>query len=389
MSRIAVLTYNPVVMDSRVRRICETLARADHQVTLVSPDHEPGITGLSGHRAIPSFMKSRRDVVVSVALMAPSSVLPALAEPLHNLNPAVRAARRALAETAPDIIHANDWMTLPAALGEKARSGARVVYDSHEMATEEHGDNRLWKVMAQPHIVRLERDLIARADHVMTVGDGLAEALKGLYPGLATKPTVVRNMPAKQQRQFQPVGAERILTYVGLVRPERRIDLMISSLAFLDVRHRLHIMGFGPESHRRELLALAVALGVSDRILWKPPVAPDQVANAASVADIGLFLTDQKTRQQSLAFPNKLFEYIAAGLMVVSSDTAEIGRLLHATGCGLTVQQLSAEALASVISTLSDAQINLSKRAAVQAAQQLNWEAEAKKLLGVYAALSH
>jgi glycogen synthase len=389
MSSVAVLTYHSIAMDSRVRRICETLARAGHRVTLISPDSAVEIAGLHRHRPIPSFMKTRRDVLVSAALMAPSSVLPVLAEPLHALHPAVRAARQALAETAPDIVHANDWMTLPAALGEKSRSGARVVYDSHEMATEEHGDKLLWKRVVQPHVMRLEREMIGKADRVVTVGNGLADALQALYPDLAARPTVLRNVPFRQARVFRPVGDQRVLTYVGLVRPERRIDLMIGSLVHLDARHHLHIMGFGPESHRQELVALAAASGVSDRVLWKAPVKPEQVADAASAADIGLFLTDRNTRQQSLAFPNKLFEYIAAGLMVVSSDTAEISTLLRDTECGLSVPQLSAEALASAISDLTDAQINAAKQAAIKAAELLNWDLEALKLLDIYTALSH
>ncbi len=388
MSRIVVLTYYPVVRDARVRRICGTLIAANHHVVLISPDHAPDISGLSGHFTIPSFMKTRQDVVLSATLMAPSSILPVLADPFHNLHPTVRAARAALAMAQPDIIHANDWMTLPAAMREKMRSGARVIYDSHEMATDEHGDNRLWQIVVQPHVRRIERMMIARVDHVMTVGDGLAEALHQLYPGLAAKPTVVRNMPHFEARLFRPVGEERILTYVGLIRPERQIDLMIRSLARLDARYRLHIMGFGAERYCQSLERLSQACGVAERVLWKPPVSPEQVSHAVSTADIGLFLTDQKTRQQSHAFPNKLFEYIAAGLMVVTSDTPDIAALLRQTGCGVTLPQLSAACLANTINALTDDQINMAKMAAVQAARHLNWEAEAKTLLEIYTSLA-
>jgi glycogen synthase len=387
MSRIAVLTYNSVVQDARVQRICETLAGDNHTVALISPDNDPPCRGLFRHYALPSFMKTRQDVLRSAGLMAPATLVPSLAAPLHRVHPTVTAATKALRLFAPDIIHANDWMTLPAALAEKARTGARVVYDSHEMATEEHATNLRWRLVAKAHIARLERDTIAHADRVMTVGDGLADALHQLYPHIKTRPAVVRNMPNRQQTVFRPVGSQRILSYVGLIRPERHLDLMIRSLAKLDARHRLHIMGFGKESDLQHLRTLASGLGVSDRVVWKDPVPPDQVSMAANSADIGLFLTDQKTRQQSLALPNKLFEYITAGLMVITSDTSELRNLIARTGCGLTVPELSVEALAQTLARLDDGQIDAAKRASVEASQVLNWETEAPKLLDIYRTL--
>lgn len=57
----------------------------------------------------------------------------------------------------PEVVHANDWATLPAAIAAKKQFKAKIVYDTHEFATQEHAERALWRLLYQPAIKSIER----------------------------------------------------------------------------------------------------------------------------------------------------------------------------------------------------------------------------------------
>ena len=81
--------------------------------------------------------------------------------------------------------------------------------------------------------------------------------------------------------------------------------------------------------------------------------------------------------------PNKIFEYIQAGLMVISSDLPEIRKAVETAGCGLLLDDDTPQAIAARLAGLDIAQIDASKRAALARARELNFEAEGAKLLAL------
>ncbi len=91
---------------------------------------------------------------------AAGTLVPFAAASFHRMLPSSRAALRILRETAPDAIHANDWCTLPAAVGAARTTGSRIVYDSHENAVEEHAGLLWWRLGMQRSIRTIESQLI-------------------------------------------------------------------------------------------------------------------------------------------------------------------------------------------------------------------------------------
>ncbi len=324
-------------------------------------------------------------MLLNALLMAPARVLPGAVLTLHRLHPSHRATVQALAVSGAEIIHANDWMTLPSAMEESRRTGARVIYDTHEMASEEHATSWLWRLLLAPHTRAIERQFIGRANHVMTVSDGLAGALLQLYPGLVSNVTVLRNLP--EQRVAEPparINDARRLVYAGLIRPERQINVMIEALSRLDSRFTLTIIGFGSESHIAELKAAAARLGVSERVVWEEAVPPDQLVSALSHHDIGLFLMQGETAQQRYALPNKIFEYTAAGLALVAAGSDDVASLIVEYGNGIALREPSVSVLAEALAGISDAGLDAFRAASRQSSTVLNWEAEKQKLLSLY-----
>jgi glycogen synthase len=387
--KAALLTYSGTARDSRIRRMVRSLAEAGYAVNLVSPDIAPDMPGLAGHAFTPAIGETRAQVLRHLAMAAPSRLAAGAALPLHRLLPSCRQTLRALDAIRPDIIHANDWPTLPAAIAAARKTGARVIYDSHEFATEEHADRAWWRLVLQPHVRAVESRCIGAADHVLTVGPGIAGALDGLYGPSIRAMTVIRNLPdlPPNAPRREPDGSIR-LAYAGLIRPERRIDAMIGALKLLDRRWRLRITGFGPESHLADLRRRAEALGVADRVTWHPPVAPQDMVAHLTESDIGLFLSDGAHGQQRFALPNKVFDYTGAGLAVAASGSADVAALLEHYGHGVMASSADAEALAAALRSMESAGIEGLKDKATLAARELNWSLESRKLLAVYAALA-
>jgi glycogen synthase len=387
--RTALLTYAGTARDSRIRRMVRSLSEAGYAVSLVSPDIAPDMPGLAGHAFAPAIGETRAQVLRHLAMATPSRLAAGAALPLHRLLPSCRQAFRALDAIRPDIIHANDWPTLPAAVAAARRTGARVIYDSHEFATEEHADRAWWRLLLQPHVRAVESRCIGAAEHVLTVSPGIAGALGELYGPSIRAMSVIRNLPdlPRAAPRREPDGSIR-LAYAGLIRPERRIDAMIGALAHLDGRWRLRITGFGPEGHVADLRRQAEALGVADRVTWHPPVAPDDLVTHLAESDIGLFLSDGVHGQQRFALPNKIFDYTGAGLAVAASGSLDVATLLEQHGHGLTARSADAEALVAAVRSMEAAGIEGLKDKAALAAGELNWSLESRKLLAVYADLA-
>ena len=389
--RTALLTGSATAYDSRIRRTLRALGGAAYlgnvrfEVTLLSPDENPP-ADVHGHMRIEPVAQSRADLIRNLLLSAPATLLPALALPLHRQGAFYKAALAALIAARPDIIHANDWITLPAAMDAARLTGARVIYDTHEMAISEHADRRWWRWLAQPCVAAIEGQLIGKVDHVITVSDGIAGALKARYGTQIRALDVVRNLPEHVSSTALNHTSDRCirLCYAGLIRPERRIDVMIGALAHLPPDCTLTITGFGAQAYIAQLQALAAGLGVASRLIWQPPVPPDALVAHLTGMDIGLFLSDGAGPQQRFALPNKVFEYMAAGAGVIASGSADVEALLTSTGCGFILDECTPQALAKAVCALSRQDIQRMQRAAIGASEQHSWVNEQQKLLAIY-----
>ena len=83
---------------------------------------------------------------------------------------------------------------------------------------------------------------------------------------------------------------------------------------------------------------LAQREGVADRFELAGGVPPEQLLEAIALADVGLALIQPVCLSYRMSLPNKLFEYVAAGVPVLGSDLPAIGPLISEHGIGLLAQ---------------------------------------------------
>lgn len=380
MTRIALVCVSPLQHDSRVLRHAALLAEAGHDVHIFAQAPTPA-SPPAAVTVIPGPGSDTRVRFGMVMRQAPASLLPVSAGALYWLSPSRIRARKDLLRFQPDLVIANDWRALPIAFAAKHSCGARIIYDSHEFAPEEFADSWRWRLLARKHVVRIEDKYIREVDAVITVSGGIADALAQRY-GLA-QPIVISNTPAWQSTVFRPTANHITVLYHGAVVPRRGLETLIESVAFWPAEFRLLIRGPAQGGFDRHLRDLAQPFG--ERIVLEPAVPPDQLVSTAAQADIGIFLLSNSTTHARFAMPNKIFEYMQAGLMVISSDLPEIRRMIEAAGCGMLLSDDSPEGIATCLAGLDAARIDACKRAALARAQDLNFEAEGRKLLALVA----
>jgi glycogen synthase len=125
--RVVLLACSPIARDTRVLKTAASLQRLGYDVHAIGygpmPRGEPALPLI----AIPEPRPTARQRLMTVAVRAPANLSPPLALPLWRLTATHRALVRACLALKPDVVHANDWMTLPAALEIKRATGCKFM----------------------------------------------------------------------------------------------------------------------------------------------------------------------------------------------------------------------------------------------------------------------
>ncbi len=378
--QVGVLTFSRIARDRRVLRQCALLEDMSHQPLVIAyREPEDALPYASCLWPVPRPTLLHR--LSTVARQLPAHLGLWAAKAGFWIEPRHRWALEALKRHAPRLVIANDWPALVVAAAYKQASGCLIHYDTHEFATLEFDERAFWRLVYKPMVTALERHAIPMADSISTVGPKLAEALQEHY-ALAHPPAVVRNIPDRiaLDANAQTGWPLRIL-YHGQVLPDRGLEALIDSIPLWAEPHRLTIRGDGNAGYIAGLKAKIEATGRAELVTFEQAVPPDEVMPlAAHSADLGVHFTPLNTDQRHFSLPNKLFEYIGAGLAVAVSPGVDLKRVVEGHGVGVVSRDASAKAAADAINRLTQASVSAFKAASRQAAQTLCWESEREVL---------
>ncbi len=296
-----------------------------------------------------------------------------------------------------DVCHAMGFLALPVAAALAARTGAHLVYDARDLYVDSNNVARLPGPLRSA-FAAYERRLARRADLVLTVNDSLADLLADRW-GIA-RPTVVRNCapawtppqpPPDRLRQALalPPGTALLLYHGGFL-PDRGLPELIAVLARPELATaHLVLLGEGPLAAR--LRELAAAPAVAGRVHLLPAVPPDELLPWVASADVGVMPNQPRTLNERLSTPNKLFESLAAGLPVVSSDFPERRAIILddpagplGAVCDPTDPAALAGALAGLLGLPPAERAALRARVLAAAHARYTWEQQASVALEAY-----
>lgn len=244
-----------------------------------------------------------------------------------------------------------------------------------------------WRTTVLAH----ERAHAVAPDHAFTVSPALAERLVGDY-ALARRPTVLLNVPRRADfdPELQPTVRARLklpaevplLVYSGGVTPLRGLHTLVAAVGRLPGAH-LAIVTRARTRYVRSLRAVAKSRGFAERLHFLPYVEPHQVASFLRDADVGVHpLVHYANAEVSL--PNKLFDYLHAGLPVVVSDCKAMADFVRERGAG---EIFRAEDAGSLTAALERALSRPRGGRRAPSLEGLCWEDYAEALLDGYRAV--
>jgi glycogen synthase len=378
------LVATSLASDTRVLREATTLAEAGHAVHVIGKQvpqdwtPPPGVTASS----VGAGSVFRADGAPSLGrrrLPAPVRAVRWALLPQHRNQAFGRWAAGAEQDGAQreyDVVHAHDFTALAAGARLAERRGVPLVYDSHELWSGRPRIGRPTPLQARRE-ARSEAELGARAAVVITVGEGVAEALRKAYGW--TQVEVVRNtfpLPADLDSRV-PLVAPATALYAGRLAPYRELETIAAASRVMDLPVTLigpaddtWLAGFDP-----------------GRAAVRPPAPVADVDRLLAAAGLALVTHSDRWANHVLAMPNKLFHAVRAGVPVVATDVGELAKLVREHRVGELYRPGDADDLVRAVHR-AVANYPALVAAVRAAAPALSWEADAAALLKVYATLS-
>lgn len=285
-----------------------------------------------------------------------------------------------------DVLVSNDLDTLlPNYLISKIKK-LPLVYDSHEYFTgvpelEDHPlKRRIWK--------RVERSIFPHLKEVFTVSDSIARLYESEY---GVKPLVVRNVPEKRILKFPgrkalglPEGKKIIVLQGSGINVQRGSEELVEAMQFVPGDVMLLIIGGGDviETLKQKTLDLKL----EGKIIFKSRLPYEILMEYTAASDIGVSLDKDTNLNYRYSLPNKVFDYIHAGIPVLASELVEIKTLIEKYQIGDFIPGHDPKQIAGKLSEIFDHPEQLRKwHNHTQAArEELNWELESKIVQKVF-----
>jgi glycosyltransferase involved in cell wall biosynthesis len=364
------VVHNSVIhlaLDVRIfHKECVTLADQGYDVHLIVPDPPSAdVNGVTFH-ALDHRWKGRPQHLWS------------------TLSQSYRLARR----LRPDIYHFHDPILIPVGVLLKL-AGARVIYDVHEDAPREAltlcGDRRwvgwtmygLWTVLEAVAKLVFDRHICVTPTIAQRFPPDRTVLVQN-YP-LLSEYADIADRVTYDRRPPQAV-------FVGGISRQRGIREMVEAFTRLTTPPEAYLRLVGPFDSPALEEQMRSEAGW-ERVRYDGYRNRREVADLLSHSRLGLVLY-HPTRDHLTAQPNKLFEYMAAGLPVVASDFPLWRSIVERAGCGLVVDPSDPTAIAAAVEWLLQhpgAAEEMGRRGKQAVYERFNWSTEAQVLVETYA----
>lgn len=286
----------------------------------------------------------------------------------------------------PKLLISNDLDTLLPNFICSRLKGIDLVYDTHEFFTgvpeleNRESVKKIWK--------SIEKWIFPKLKNVITVNESIAQLYENEY-GITL--SVVRNIPLKVNisgaRSRQALGLpenKKVVILQGAgINIDRGAEEAIDAMNYLD---DVILLIIGGGDNIDILKDKAINGYLSNKVIFKPKMPYPDLMQYTINADLGLTLDKDTNINYRYSLPNKFFDYIHAGIPVLSSDLIEIKKLIEYYNIGKIVLDHDPENIALAIKSMlfDDKMMKIWKENLKIAAQELSWEKEEVKLLKLY-----
>lgn len=280
------------------------------------------------------------------------------------------------------LFFSNDLDTLlPNFIAARIR-GKKLVYDTHEFYTE------VPELVERPRVravwLGIERWIFPKLKTVITVNKSIADAYHARYGNTVQ---VVRNIPMKRdlgpkpsREDLQLPTDKRILIMQGAgINVHRGAEEAVLAMRELP-ECLLLVIGGGDAWAVLEQLVKEHRLQDRVRLMGKMPY--ERMMAYTRNADLGLTLDKDTNLNYRFSLPNKLFDYMNAGLPVLATDLPEVAGIVREYDLGIVLPEATPETIAQAVRKLfaDGERIAALQGNATFAARKLDGEQEAAKL---------
>lgn len=291
----------------------------------------------------------------------------------------------------PDIVHVHDFPMLKSGVAIKKLLHVPLIYDMHEFYPEQ--------AVLTPHqksqMKKTEQKNIPSCDALITVNPFLAKEISHTYGDvdihiIQNSVIIPDHFHDRKYNKFRDEYGiredELIVLYQGWISPNRNLHNLISALSFISKPIKLIIMGYG--EYQSDLELLAKEQGVQDKVIFVPAKNQKDLLSYTASADLGIipypFSLDPNTKYAS---PNKLYEFIAAYLPILSNDLPFVKSVIVEYGFGSVAKMDSPAGIAEALNNFSYEQLSIFRTNLIQYGNKFLWNAEAPVLLKIYSSL--
>ncbi len=217
-------------------------------------------------------------------------------------------------------------------------------------------------VLKNPTLIKLsfwlEKFLYRRADRMMVNSPGYVEHVRGrgarvveLIPNGAD-PQMFNPLDNGQGfRQKNNLKNKFVVLYAGAHGLSNDLDVVLDAAKLLSKSFVYQFIFLGDGKEKPNLQARAVQLGLKN-VLFLPPVPKNEMALALAGTDACLAILKPLDAYKT-TYPNKVFDYMAAGRPVLLAIDGVVRQVLEQAGCGLFVEPGNPQALAEAVVQLA------------------------------------
>jgi glycosyltransferase involved in cell wall biosynthesis len=386
--RVAMIVLNDIIHDGRVLKTARTLTDQGYDVTLFG-------MWRSGNARISSTKIAGMNALIfpDPATFLRSANVRALR--WEHMVAYLRACMWSHVERVnPRFIHTHDYHALPLGFEfvRRLREMGHTVHWLHDFHEYVAGIDHMapdWQRVALEHEARG----IGLIDHRFTVSPMIRDWLQERYR-LPEPPTVVLNAPpvsavradagrtVRSDLGLEP--AVDLIVFSGGVTEARNLHTVVSALADCPGCHMALITN-NTGDYVERLRQIAADGGYADRLHFLPYVQPHEITAYVRDASLGV-IPYLRSGNSNAAMPNKLFDYLQAGLPIVASNLDLIQSFLRQWQIGEVFDQDDVRDCAEAIGRMLRRQDFY--RNNIQANEELRreatWDAQSKKILEAY-----
>lgn len=393
---ICMLTPTAILFDSRIQKEAISLRDAGYKVTILSIEDQALYASLEQPdetiRAYEEHMAGIRSLRYMLATRT-WKWMP------RKINKLFQAAEFFLTfffgvlKQKADVYHCHDLTPAFFCWLGKLVYGARIVYDAHELEVEMFSTGDL----SRKFLTWYERKQVRKSGLVITVNESIQAIMQERYG----KPViVVQNRPNRPAEEPERTGILRstlqlspdvnVMLYVGFLAYDRGLDMLVRSLAYLDEKVHLVIMGTGRlDEFKAHTTEEVKAANVNpQRVHFIGPFPPHEVIQYLQEADISPMLYQRSSNNAVVNSPNKLYQSILAQVPIIASANETFPAIVEPSDekrIGICVDESDPKAIAHGIAYLLRPDIQeLCRHNLKEASRSVSWEEEAKKLMHGY-----